>query len=221
LDGEATPADVMAVLEHLPGCASCRQFARDVGELQHLVDDLPVAPGSTESIEAQAHDLGPALLLRDANAEALGDNAVTGAVHTATSSSRRIVSMERAPRWVWALAACLLVALGFGLGDRMSSAAALGPVDADGELVVQLGADAGHMTEERFVALTLELLRADRRYRDKMSQVLDEVAERRSREGSDGELAHWEGDETSMRREESGSAAMGEMLSVTPMKQVY
>jgi hypothetical protein len=217
MDGEARPADVMAVLEHLPGCVSCQQFTRDVRELQGVVDRLPVAPGSTASLEAQAQELGPALLSRD-----LSDNVETSESPAGTSTRKpgRVVAMERAPRWVWALAASLLVALGFGLGDRMNGTTALGPFDADGEVVVELGADAGRMTDERFVGLAVELLRADSRYRDKMSELLDEVAQSRAREGFEGEVAHWR-DEGARPSGEEGGGVMGEMLRVSPMKEVY
>lgn len=228
MDGEASPADVLTVLDHLPGCASCQRFYRDARELQELVDALPVTPGSTLTTEQQAHGLGKALLLQG-EAEAMP----SGSVESAETHSERVVPIgageervaarnpERAPRWVWALAASLLLALGFGLGDRVGGLGAPSAIGSGGEVHVEIGADAGRMSEERFVALAVELLRADRRYRDKMGEVLEAVEDRRAREGYDGELADWRDESSASTRTEEGGAGMGEVLRLSPMRGVY
>jgi hypothetical protein len=47
----------------------------------------------------------------------------------------------------------------------------------DGEIVIRLEEDKGRMSDERFVAIVSELLRADRRYQNQMYAVLDEVTQ--------------------------------------------
>jgi len=223
MDGEAAPADVMSLLDHLPTCASCSAFLQEMRMLQDAVDAAPVPPGSTQSIERDAVRLGrPFLLQGEMEPSAMGDDDAPDGAGGTVGETRpgRIVAMERTPRWVWALAACLLVALGFGLGDRTAPDALPLEMGADGTLVVELGADAGRMTEERFVSLAVELLRADRRYRDKMSEVLQEVAANDGREGFDSELARWR-DESSPLRSEEGASGMEEVLHLSPLKDVY
>jgi predicted anti-sigma-YlaC factor YlaD len=44
IDGEAGRADTLAILDHMPACASCQAFYRDCRQLQDVVDALPVAP---------------------------------------------------------------------------------------------------------------------------------------------------------------------------------
>lgn len=44
IDGETGRADTLAILDHLPACASCQAFYRDCRQLQDVVDDLPAVP---------------------------------------------------------------------------------------------------------------------------------------------------------------------------------
>ena len=213
MDGEAEPADAMQVLDHLPGCDSCQRFYQQARELQKLVDAYPVAPGSTEALEARA--AGGAVPLRTAGA------ADEDAAHLQTGSNK-VVALERPSRWIWSLAASLLVALGFGLGQGVSGALPQQQVAPGGEVVVQIGADEGRMSEERFVALAVELLRADRKYHRKMSEVLDEVQERRFHTVTDSELASYRDESPSaIRSEEGEEAGFSEALQLSPLPGVY
>ncbi len=86
------------------------------------------------------------------------------------------------PARAWAAAAVIL--LGIGLSSiglfRLPTLRA-----GDDVISVTLGENKGKMTEERFIALTTELLRADRRYHRKMLEVLEAVtAENIVTEGS-------------------------------------
>jgi anti-sigma factor RsiW len=96
----------------------------------------------------------------------------------------RIRTRTQPPWWrqplAWAAAAAIAlaaVALWRTLPGRTTAPAALEEI--------RLGQESGSMTDERFVALTVEILRSDWRYRDTLAQVLAEV-ERHStaREGS-------------------------------------
>lgn len=41
IDGETSRADTLAILDHLPACASCQAFYRDCREIQDLADARP------------------------------------------------------------------------------------------------------------------------------------------------------------------------------------
>ena len=204
LDGEATRADTMLVLDHLPQCDSCRDFYRQARELQDFVDASPLVPGATVATELRAQQSGAALLLQQE------DTVARRAV---------VIPLERAPRWIWGLAASLLIALGFGLGHVGS--AAPGALQS-GVLQVEIGANAGDMTDERFVTLAVELLQADRKYHQKMGEVLREVQGGRMTEAGYGEVASWSDESpSSVRSEEGGNGGMGELLRVSPLHNVY
>jgi anti-sigma factor RsiW len=207
MDGEAAPTDAMMVLDHLPGCEACQRFYTQARELQELVDARPVTPGSTEAAERA---------LAAAAAVPLAAAAVKPA------AGRKVIALEKGPRWLWGLAAGLLLALGFSLGHRISSSDATPRIASDGDLVVEIASDQGQMSEERFVALAVELLRADRKYHHKMSEVLDEVDARRYRNLTDSELASYRDERPSaFRSEEGGESAFSEALQLSPLRGVY
>jgi hypothetical protein len=52
-------------------------------------------------------------------------------------------------------------------------------------MVIDVGGQATPMDEARFVELTVELLRADERYRQEMSAVLKQVSRLRAEDGGD------------------------------------
>lgn len=78
----------------------------------------------------------------------------------------------RARPWAMRLAAALLLVAGLG-GALAFVRFGLHP--AGEPIEVTLGEDRGRMTEQRFVDLTVELLRADSRYHQEMLQVLTAV----------------------------------------------
>lgn len=88
---------------------------------------------------------------------------------------RRRLHLSVVPRWAWGLAAGWIVAVGVWFGTAATPARRMANDFRDGELVIHLEADKGRMTDERFVALMSELLRADRRYQSQMYTVLDGI----------------------------------------------
>jgi len=68
-------------------------------------------------------------------------------------------------------AAVLLVAVGLNLYRPSTEST---PIDG-AALHVKLGESPGSMSDDRFVELAVELLRADRRYLDEMADLLDDV----------------------------------------------
>jgi len=69
------------------------------------------------------------------------------------------------------VAAVLLVAVGLNLYRPSTEST---PIDG-AALHVKLGESPGSMSDDRFVELAVELLRADRRYLDEMADLLDDV----------------------------------------------
>jgi predicted anti-sigma-YlaC factor YlaD len=176
-DGELPAEDLLPTLDHLAECASCRAFYRDV---RALAAALPADAGLASSVPPEA----PEEIwhrIEAATAPAFFQRGRPG----------------RAPSWALR-AAVLLVA---GLWGGLATVSALRP--ADGPIEVTLGDDGGRMTEQRFVDLTVELLRADSRYHQEMLQVLTTVVERGGRqeapvdqdaplpEGDDGASDDW------------------------------
>lgn len=43
IDGETNRADTLAILDHMPGCASCQRFYRDCRQLQDVADEMPLS----------------------------------------------------------------------------------------------------------------------------------------------------------------------------------
>jgi len=126
--------------------------------------------------------------------------------------ARRKRAWALRPQWAVGLAALVVLTLGvwFGAG----SSPALGSTNdlRDGEIFIRLEEDKGRMSEERFVALVSEILRADRRYQQEMYVVLDEITQRRpsgESRNSDTPAGAEEGRDTRWRESSSPfSAAM-------------
>lgn len=174
-DGELPLEDLLPTLDHLAECPSCQAFYRDV---RALAAALPAgsapAPPPTEAPEEVWRRI-------EAAAPAL----------SRTGPSRS---------WAMRLAAAVLLVAGLW-GALATVRSVMGPPGAPIE--VTLEEDRGRMTEQRFVDLTVELLRADSRYHQEMLQVLTAVVERGGRqetpvdydaplpEGDDGESESW------------------------------
>lgn len=88
------------------------------------------------------------------------------------SPKRRITPM---PRWAWALAATIVVAVGTVLLSEGDPSGSIADAREDSEIVVRLGEHSGTMSDDRFMELATELLSADRLYRDQMYLVLEAV----------------------------------------------
>jgi Putative zinc-finger len=179
-DGELPAEDLLPTLDHLAECPSCQAFYRD---LRALAAALPVA-GNSPRLAASASAEAPEEIWRRIEAEAAPALSRTGGGRP----------------WAMRLAAALLLVAGlWGAFAAVRSA----PRPADEPIEVTLGEDRGRMTEQRFLDLTIELLRADDRYHQEMFQVLSAVLERGGRqetpadydaplpEGDDGESNDW------------------------------
>lgn len=154
-DGELSREDLLPVIDHLAECPSCQVFYRDVRAL------------------AAALPAGEAQRLPEPG--------------EAPEEVWRRIEMEAAPAlsqpgrmrpWAMRLAAAvLLVASLWG-----AFAAVRSTLRPPGEPIeIALGEDRDRMSEQRFVDLTVELLRADSRYHQEMLQVLTAVTERDGR----------------------------------------
>lgn len=178
-DGELPAEDLLPILDHLVECSSCQAFYRDVRALAAALPSDPAA--------GSAPGEAPEEIWRRIEREAVPVLSRTATVRP------------------WAMpmriaAAVLLVAGLWGAFVAVSST--LQP--AGEPIEITLGEDGGRMTEQRFVDLTVELLRADSRYHQEMLQVLTAVTERGGRqeapvdfdaplpEGDDGASDDWQ-----------------------------
>ena len=178
-DGELPAEELLPAIDHLAECPGCRAFYRDLRALAAALPARPVAePPPAEAPEEVWRRI-----------EAATAPAVVPAVGR-TGHSRP-----------WALRLAAAVVLVAGLWGALAAVRSLHPSDAPIE--VTLGEDRGRMTEERFVDLTVELLRADSRYHQEMLQVLTAVerGERQENsvdhdaplpEGEDGGADNWQ-----------------------------
>jgi anti-sigma factor RsiW len=146
LDGELEREGQMELLDHLVFCESCRRFHAEARALDGLV----------AAVRAGADAPAPSVEIWE----------------------RIQVAAERPTRRraipAWALRAAAVLVLAAGLGSVFwfgSNDEAERPAEA----IVQLGDQAGQMTDARFVELTQEVLRAEPRYRTAMYHVMDQV----------------------------------------------
>ncbi len=149
IDGELSPLESTPALDHLVDCPACRGFYRRARVLSKVVDS-PRSELDEEPPDAEIWH------------------------RISTSSFDSGQSHRRSSMWWSRLAAVLLVTLGFLLLQPSSSEQRA----ASGEILeLTLEGDRGRMSEERFVALTAELLKADRRFHRKMLEVMLTVDE--------------------------------------------
>lgn len=149
-DGELAAVEVAAAVDHLAACAGCRELYRRIRAL-----DEAVAVWSGPA----AGEPAPPQLWRRIAEDAAPPRRPAGA------------------RWsTWALRVAALALMACGV---WWAAPPPGPsLLAGGDSVeVVLGSDPGSMTDRRFLEMTTELLRADRRYHRLMWKVMQAVAE--------------------------------------------
>ncbi len=158
VDGELPKEELLPTLDHLAACPGCQAFYRDLRSLAAAL------PGEADG----------ATFFSSASGEAPEE--VWRRIEAATAPA--LPRTGRSQPWVMRLAAAVLLVA--SLWGALATISALSP---QGEPIeVTLGEDRGRMTEERFVDLTVELLRADSRYRQEMFQVLTTVVERDGRQ---------------------------------------
>ncbi len=173
IDGELEVPDQLPAVDHLLDCASCRAFYAQARALDDML------------VESRSRDADPA-------PERLWE--AIAAESGVAGGSAKAGRGRRWPRWAMQLAATLL--LGAGLWWAWPALEApltevpvvddIGRVEDDGgPVAVVLEEDRGSMSDERFVELATELLKADRRYHRQMLEVMSVVTEATRRtEGS-------------------------------------
>jgi hypothetical protein len=146
LDGESDPAMALTLVEHVAECSDCSSYVRELSSSQKILDSLQIAPAN------------------------VADSAVT-----VSPKRKRSYVFGLRPQWAVGIAAALVLAVSVWFGNDFGTSAGLTNDLRDGELVIRLEEDKGRMSEERFVAMVSELLRADRRFQNEMYVVLDEI----------------------------------------------
>ena len=149
LDDQLDRAGQVELLDHVVRCDSCREFYLDARGLDGLVAAVRTPAGAERpSLEVWK------LIKRDAR------------------RSEETTMWQRLPLWARQAAAVFVVAIGLGV---LMWNAPFTVAPPPGDVEIRLGEDAGNMTEDRFIELTREVLRADRRYHLALYQVMDQV----------------------------------------------
>lgn len=151
LDGESNPAMALRLVEHVASCSSCGSFVGELRFTQDFIDNLP----AVVEPEPATVVIGP-------------------------MKRKRPRVLRLAPHWAIGIAALLIVTVSLWFGADIGSPSGLTNDLRDGELVIHLEEDRGRMSDQRFVALVSELLRADRRYQNQMYVVLNEITKPRA-----------------------------------------
>ena len=153
------------------------------GEEMRLAVDALVERDDLRQYWKQSRQLDRNLhLRRGGETEPVSDEVWNRIERQAGLGRARVISMPRMTTRAWAAAASLFLIIrlsAVGVWQLPSPAGAT-------EKTVQLGSNEGNMTEERFLALTTELLQADSRYHRKMLEVMEVVNQQAygRREGS-------------------------------------
>jgi predicted anti-sigma-YlaC factor YlaD len=148
-DGELERPEQVEMLDHLVRCASCRKFYVESRALDGLLAAVRMPAGA----ETPPRDVWDRI--RSAAGAPRGHGRVLGV-----------------PAWALRTAAAIVVAVGLGV-VFWSTGRLEAPEPEQAEVVI--GEDAGVMTEERFLELTKEVLRADPRYRGAMQRIMEQV----------------------------------------------
>lgn len=177
LDGEADLHEQANVVDHIMDCAECRRFYKEARELQDLIDEMPTG---------SATEVAPA-----GSALPIGGSA-------ALPRGKRFGALRA---WSLAAAAVLLLAFGFWAGGNFGAGGAQPVADSSrmppvgSTIDVHLASNPAAMSDERFLALTLEVLHADQRHQKKLYEILQIIAEEsESREGSESGRAWGKGE---------------------------
>ena len=192
LDGEASPEMAVAALEHALTCPSCRDFYDRCRALERELAG-----------EEKANEGAPPERVWEEIRRASGWSSAE------PSPLRGRRGRRLRPGWVFAVAACLAAAVGLSLWLSIGpGATSRGAVEAANRALREApgtpvaapvaasattppgagGAAAERMTDERFVAITRELLGSDPRYLRAMEGVLREVGPVREGGGSSEDL---------------------------------
>jgi hypothetical protein len=139
-------------------------------DILELVDHL-VASDECRPFYQQARELSQTMSLSDLPPD------MWERIEKRASEGRQ----RRFPRWPLKLVAVVVCAVGiWSIGRYVPREARLD----NPSVTIQLASDSGQMNEDRFIELTTELLRADRRYHSKMGEIMNAVNASASHEGS-------------------------------------
>jgi hypothetical protein len=155
VDGELTEVEARAVVDHLAMCSSCRDFYLAIRGLDAVMGEL----GS-----AREADLPPGLWARIERTS------------REPASVHRIASAR--PAWrMWSGAALKVAAVVVAAAGLLVVARDIVmPRSDDGRVVtIRVASDPSGMSDDRFLAVAGELLRADPRYHEAMRELLGEV----------------------------------------------
>jgi hypothetical protein len=145
MDGEVDQQELIAALDHMVGCPSCQDFYRGARELQDIVDQLPVP--AAQAAPGKARPWWAAL-----------------------------VRWPAIPQWAYGAAAVLVLTAALWTGGVLRGDGEQPPaIPADQPLTVILGESPDQMDDNRFLALTVELLQADPRYHIKLYEILGQL----------------------------------------------
>lgn len=165
IDGELDPTEIVVTIDHLSACEACREFYRDARE----VDRIALTAVATDE---------PSLDLLD-----LDDDELWERIESRTTRETPIAQPRASYRPIWmSAAAAVLAVLAIGLAFMMGQRTTIDTIE------VVLGQDRGMMSDDRFVELTTELLGADRRYHEKMLEVMQLVSEQGDEGSSEDRL---------------------------------
>ncbi len=167
LDGESDPATAVGLMDHVCQCSSCRDFFQELRSFQSLVDDMSPALAERPALE------GPA-------------------ARSSQEPRRRWFGwLGAAPRWAWAAAAVVIVAIGLWAAGTGVVTDQRGVDIGEGVVTIELESDELSVDDERFIELASEILSADRRYQHQMYVILDQVRQNTEPGESpfDGEVA--------------------------------
>jgi hypothetical protein len=167
VDGELGQREVIAVVDHLVEEPASRDFYRGARQLDLLLETVQQSVADGEL---------PEDLWRRIETAAAGEP---------DAAQARRPAIRAGHRRVLQIAAVALLAVGAWALGRLWPQAAPVPEQV---VQVRLESDGGRMTEDRFVALAAELLRADRRYHLTMHEILTALDSRAyADEGGAGE----------------------------------
>jgi hypothetical protein len=189
LDGELDREGGLEVVDHLVRCAGCREFYLDARVLDGAVGVLRSGADRRARPAGRADDLGE----------------VWGRIERKVERPR--ASPARIP-WFARIAALLV--LGAGLAGLLwSTGQGAGVAPRADDAMIALGEDAGRMSEERFLDLTGEILRADPRYHAEMFRVMRQIVEETTAEESVSDIE--------LAGSASGERPTGEVLRRDPV----
>jgi len=182
IDGECPPERIRQTVNHLAQCDACMAIYREMCYFQNRIDQTPLAANDAVAIDSEIE-----------------------------KNKTSTIRLRMIPRWVWPIAAILLVSISLSLTDNFPIRVLPGDQAAEDNLIsVQLEQNKGQMTEDRFIELTLELLAADRKYQQSMAEILHRAwnTGTRSDESGDSPVIGAPYNRMSSRRLEGGNLSV-------------